>query len=199
MRRLLLAATLVFLLPPVAHATDQTVLGKLLLVKGSDTPAKRKIVLKAKESGSDDSIVGDPLANGATLSVSAYGGTTSSDTLHPAEHLLERRRDEGLHVQGQPGRERPGQAAQDQEVGRRRLPDQGRHQRQARRRLGAAARRRHRRLRPALSRRRGLVQRPLRRRHDQEQGRQAVQGAESEHRGDLRSVRQRISRRRRAV
>jgi hypothetical protein len=47
-------------------------------VKNPSTPDKRKIVVKAKEAASDDTIVGDPVATGATLAVSAYGGTSTS-------------------------------------------------------------------------------------------------------------------------
>jgi len=78
-RRLSLAALLLGL-PLSSHAADQTVLGNQLLVKDNLAPNGRKIVVKAKEVGSDDSIVGDPVANGATLTVFAYGGTSTSQT-----------------------------------------------------------------------------------------------------------------------
>ncbi len=80
MRRLLLAALLLLSSPPLAHAADQAVLGKMLLVKNSSTPDKRKIIIKALETGSGDTLVGDPVANGAALTVNGYGGTNSTQT-----------------------------------------------------------------------------------------------------------------------
>ena len=79
MRRVLLTALLVCC-PLVAHAADQKVLGKLLLVKDSGTPDARTIVIKAIEGGSDNTIVGDPIASGATLTVTATGTSPSSET-----------------------------------------------------------------------------------------------------------------------
>jgi hypothetical protein len=78
MRRLLLAAVLVVVFPLHAHASDQTVLGKQILVKDPSTPDKRKIILQAKETATDNTLVGDPTSGGATLSISVYGGTTSA-------------------------------------------------------------------------------------------------------------------------
>ena len=46
-RRFLLAASLLVVCPLLAHAADQTVLGKQLLVKDPSTPDKRKVILKA--------------------------------------------------------------------------------------------------------------------------------------------------------
>jgi hypothetical protein len=79
--RVLLAMSLVVLCPALAHAADQTVLGKQLLVKDPSTPDKRKVILKAVEAGTDNTLVGDPTVDGATLSIDLYGlvgGTTSS-------------------------------------------------------------------------------------------------------------------------
>jgi hypothetical protein len=60
--------------PLAAHAADQTVLGNQLTVKtGGGAPLKRKILVKAKEPASDNSIVGDPVANGATIEVTLVG------------------------------------------------------------------------------------------------------------------------------
>jgi predicted esterase len=79
MRRLLLALALVFAVSP-AHAADQTVLGKDLTVKNPGPPERRMVTIKAKESSSDNTLVGDPVANGASLTVTLTGVTSSSDT-----------------------------------------------------------------------------------------------------------------------
>ena len=77
-----LSATLVLALglPLLAHAADQTVRGSVLLVKDPGTPEKRKVAAKAKEIGSTDTIVGDPTASGAAITITLAGGTPSSDT-----------------------------------------------------------------------------------------------------------------------
>ncbi len=62
------------------QAADQPVLGKVLLVKNPGDPEKRKVVFKAKEDASSATIVGDPVANGATLVIDAIGGSTNSQT-----------------------------------------------------------------------------------------------------------------------
>lgn len=80
MRRLLLACSLVLSALQVARAADQAVLGSSLLVKNPSTEAKRKITVKAKENGSNDTLVGDPVAGGATVTISASGASPSSDT-----------------------------------------------------------------------------------------------------------------------
>ncbi len=77
MRRLLLVVSLV-VCPMLARAADQPVLGNQLVVKNPSAPEKRKVVVKAKEPASTDSIVGDPTANGATLEVRAAGDSPSS-------------------------------------------------------------------------------------------------------------------------
>jgi hypothetical protein len=82
MPRALLAALLSIvppLFPVLAHAGDQTVLGNQLSIKaGSST----KIVVKAKETATDNTINGDPTAHGATLTVSANGGTSTIQTFN---------------------------------------------------------------------------------------------------------------------
>src|SRR5262249_31531032 len=78
MSRLVLAALL--LLPVTTHAANQNVLGDQLIVKNPSTPEKRKITVKAKELASDDTIVGDPVTNGGTLTVQVSGGTLSNQT-----------------------------------------------------------------------------------------------------------------------
>ncbi len=83
MRHPLLAALLFalpWMLPAVARAADQTVLGNQLSVKSGDTPDKRKIILKAKEASTDNAIVGDPTTSGASLTVSADGATSTSQS-----------------------------------------------------------------------------------------------------------------------
>ncbi|HSP96725.1 MAG TPA: hypothetical protein VL049_05710, partial [Candidatus Dormibacteraeota bacterium] len=77
-RRVLLAASLLAMCPLVALAADQTVLGKQLLVKDPSTPDKRKIIVKAAESATDNTLVGDPTVDGATLSIALYGTNESS-------------------------------------------------------------------------------------------------------------------------
>ena len=83
MMRVSIAALLLStMLPIVAHGADQTVLGNQLNVKAGATPDKRKIIVKAKEKASDNVLVGDPLTGGATLTVSANGTTSTSQTFN---------------------------------------------------------------------------------------------------------------------
>ena len=72
-RGLLLLAFLVLPALPVAHAADQTVLGKTLVVKDPGTSAKRKITVKATEPASDDTLVGAPTTGGATVTITTTG------------------------------------------------------------------------------------------------------------------------------
>lgn len=78
LRRVLLAVSLAVVCPLWAHAADQTVLGKQLLVKDPSTADKRKIIVKAAEDATDNTLVGDPTVNGATFSVALYGTTETS-------------------------------------------------------------------------------------------------------------------------
>jgi poly(3-hydroxybutyrate) depolymerase len=80
MRRVLLAGLLVLPTLPVAHAADQTVRGHQLILKDPSTPERRKITVRAKETASDDTLVGDPVANGATATITANGATPSGET-----------------------------------------------------------------------------------------------------------------------
>lgn len=77
MRRLLFAALI--LLPMVGHAADQTILGNRLVVKDPGPPDKRTIIIKAKELGSANTLVGNPTVSGAQLAVRANGGSPHSD------------------------------------------------------------------------------------------------------------------------
>jgi hypothetical protein len=72
-----IVSTLVFA-AGLAHAADQTILGSTLTVRNKSTPDKRKIVGKAKERASGNTIVGDPTVSGGNLTVSAGGGTPTS-------------------------------------------------------------------------------------------------------------------------
>jgi hypothetical protein len=64
-------------------AADQTILGKSFVVKdpkpGVDA-SLRTVVVLGKELSSDDTIVGDPIANGATIEVIANGATPTTQT-----------------------------------------------------------------------------------------------------------------------
>ena len=75
-----LAAVLALAIPLSAHAADQTIRGNQLLVKDPSTADKRKVVTKAKETTSPNTIVGNPATSGATLQIRANGGTPSSQT-----------------------------------------------------------------------------------------------------------------------
>jgi hypothetical protein len=78
MRHLPVAVSLVLLVALSAPAADQTILGKVLLVKDPGNPAKRKVVVLAVEKKSPDTIVGDPTATGARLTVQVEGTTASA-------------------------------------------------------------------------------------------------------------------------
>jgi len=76
----MMATIAILLWSLAAHAADQMVLGSQFVVKDPGTPDKRRVIAKAREIGADDVLVGDPVANGATLRVSATGATSSSQT-----------------------------------------------------------------------------------------------------------------------
>src|SRR5262245_61616817 len=63
-----------------AHAAEQRVLGSQRQVK-DPTPGvdatKRAVVVRAKERASGDTIVGDPTASGATLTVFVTGASSA--------------------------------------------------------------------------------------------------------------------------
>ncbi len=77
-RLLCLALFALTVLP--AHAADQTVRGSSLVVRDPSTADKRKITVKAREVGSDDTIVGDPTTGGATVTISVNGASQSTGT-----------------------------------------------------------------------------------------------------------------------
>ena len=79
-RRVLLATLLVFSTTAAVRAADQTVLGSSFIVRNPSTSLKQKISVKAKEKVSNNTIVGDPVANGATVVISANGGTPTTQT-----------------------------------------------------------------------------------------------------------------------
>ncbi len=69
--------------PDVAAAADQTILGRTFVVSNPDPggdPSRRKIVVLAREDGSPNTIVGDPMASGVTFDVIANGATSTSQT-----------------------------------------------------------------------------------------------------------------------
>ncbi len=82
MRRLIPTALLVMSMPLLSLAADQAILGSKLLIKNPGAPSARRIVLRAKEVASTDSIVGNPVATGASLTVSAYGGSSTTQTFN---------------------------------------------------------------------------------------------------------------------
>src|SRR5262249_1557246 len=81
-------ATFVFALSAVgspAGAANQTILGNLLQLKNPSTDQKRKVTCKATEKASSNTLVGNPTARGATVVISANGGTPSSQTFNLAQ------------------------------------------------------------------------------------------------------------------
>jgi hypothetical protein len=78
-RKLAFGSLLVFA-AGLVYAADQTILGNSLTVKNPSTPDKRKVIGKAKEKASPNTIVGDPTMNGGTLTITVGGGTPSSQT-----------------------------------------------------------------------------------------------------------------------
>src|SRR5262249_24763402 len=79
-RGLLLLGFLVLPALPVAHAADQTVLGKALIVNDPGTATKRKVTVAAKETKSDNTLVGSPTTDGATIVLAADAAPSSSQT-----------------------------------------------------------------------------------------------------------------------
>src|SRR5262245_44084537 len=80
MRRLLLLGLIVLPAIPPARAAEQTILGAQFQIKNPSTPEKRKITIKAKETASPNTLVGNPVLDGATVTIDADGTTPSSQT-----------------------------------------------------------------------------------------------------------------------
>src|SRR5262245_15435952 len=80
MRRSIPLALLALSVPLISHAADQTIRGSKFLVKNPGSPSARRIVVRAKETDSSDTIVGNPVAKGATLTLSAYGASSTTQT-----------------------------------------------------------------------------------------------------------------------
>ena len=190
-RRILMVVFMFLLCPLLAHAADQTVLGKQLLVKNPSTPDKRKVILKANEvdDRQHDRRRSDRRAARRSASRSTAARPSSQTVQRCRRARTPRASRSGAVTRPRATSTRTRRArtarsrwprSEDQE---RHVPDQGRDQRQGRRGVGGAAERRHRRLRAAHDRRRRLLQRALRRRHDHQQGGQAVQGQGSDHPG----------------
>jgi hypothetical protein len=78
--RVLGSTIVVAVLCAVAYGADQTILGQSFLTKDSGAPTRRKVLVKAKEPASSNTIVGDPTTAGATLTVVANGGTPTTQT-----------------------------------------------------------------------------------------------------------------------
>lgn len=75
-RLLVLASSLCGL----AEAADQTLLGSQLAVKNPGVVGKRKVVVVAKELAGPNTIVGDPVANGASLTITLHGATPGTES-----------------------------------------------------------------------------------------------------------------------
>src|SRR6266404_5010107 len=71
---------LITVVPRPIVAADQTILGSSLLLKDPSTPNKRSVSAKAKEVGSDNTIVGDPTVTGASLTITADGASPTQET-----------------------------------------------------------------------------------------------------------------------
>jgi hypothetical protein len=67
------------------RAANQNILGSQLQLKNPSSIDKRKILGKAKEKASTDTLVGNPTVSGATLTVRANGGTPSEQTFNLAQ------------------------------------------------------------------------------------------------------------------
>src|SRR5262249_44886285 len=78
--RSLLTPLVVCVVPTMASAGDQTILGNKLLVKNPGASEKRSVVANAKESASPNTLVGNPTTLGATLMVTANGTTSTTQT-----------------------------------------------------------------------------------------------------------------------
>jgi hypothetical protein len=81
MKSLVAAVAAVLVTVALSSAAEQTILGKQMLVKDplpGVNPSKRVFAMKAYEKLSTNTVVGDPLANGATVQVIVNGGSSTS-------------------------------------------------------------------------------------------------------------------------
>lgn len=76
-----------------SQASDQTILGRAIVLKDPSTPEKRRIRIRAREYASPNSIVGDPTVSGATLILTFEGTNRSSETF---------RLQQGMAANGEP-------------------------------------------------------------------------------------------------
>jgi len=87
-RKIFVVAGLSLALASSALAADQTILGNKLVVRdpkpGID-PSRRKLTFGAKEVASPNTIVGNPVANGATLEIIANGSNSTSQVFNLAQ------------------------------------------------------------------------------------------------------------------
>ncbi|HEY2388903.1 MAG TPA: alkaline phosphatase family protein [Candidatus Binatia bacterium] len=81
-RASLVVLAVLLLLPVPIQAAEQAILGNKLLVKNPSTPDKKKILVSAKEKPSNDTLVGDPVTNGATLTVRLTGLAPDEETFN---------------------------------------------------------------------------------------------------------------------
>jgi hypothetical protein len=77
---LAILVAIAWLVPGVARPADHAVLGSALVVKDPSTPEKRSAATKAKDTVPTGAIVGNPIADGATLRVDLHGARPSSQT-----------------------------------------------------------------------------------------------------------------------
>src|SRR5438552_1290883 len=80
MRVVFVSLVVVGLAATLLRAGDQTILGQKLMVKNPSTPDKRKVTGSGKETDVVDTIVGDPSADGAELTISVNGDTPTTQT-----------------------------------------------------------------------------------------------------------------------
>lgn len=78
----LAAIALATLIAAPVGAADQTILGSIFQVKDpSVNPIHRKAQVKAKEKASPNTLVGNPVTSGATLTIRVAGGTPSQQII----------------------------------------------------------------------------------------------------------------------
>jgi hypothetical protein len=72
------------ILPLTAYGYGQAVLGTRLQVANPGASAARKVTIRAKETSSDDTLIGDPTTAGVEMIVTLDGATSSSQTFQLA-------------------------------------------------------------------------------------------------------------------